>query len=546
MSVVNVQALIQRYNKLKGVRDGHWLAVWREVRRLVYPTVSDFLPEGGERGADNFNPTAVNARSRLAAGMYNWMAPPDQRWFELAPEAEDLADDDEVKAFFGEVTKQIRIAMANSNWPAVLISCLNNLACGLDGVVYCEEGVGGKQLNFRCFDPEELCYSEDAWGKVDTVFREVKMTPRQMAQYFDTLPEKLASLASDEKKMDEKRTLLHAVFPRENRDERLGDNRNMPYADVYIDLETKEIVREGGFQEFPFAVCRFEKAANDTYGRGPGINLLPDIRQLMAMEEAYTLARSHQADPSYIAPDGSILSRNFNRDPGSLVIYKPTMDGGKPEMLPTNPNINTLYADIQEMQKRIEMGFFLDIFDPLGDLRNMTAAEAQIRNEAKMVPFAPIAGNMHNELFRVVLHRVFGILSRSGALPELPEKLLDQPDYKVEFVSKIALSIKKTETLALYEADTIIAAYAQRDPSVLDNFVADDIVRDTFLAHGAAPKWLRPVEERDQLRQERAAAEAQAAQQQALMEGASILGDNLGKMPEPGSPLSEVLNGKGV
>lgn len=544
---MNTQSLITRYSKLKGIRDGHWLAVWREVRRLVYPTVSDFLPEGGERGADCFNPTAVNSRSRLAAGMYNWMAPPDQRWFELVPEDEALAEDDEVKAYFGEVTKQIRLTMANSNWSAALIAALNNLACGLDGVIYCEDGAAsGRQLNFRCFDPEELCYSEDAWGKVDTVFREVKMTTRQMVQYFSDLPEKIAALAADEKRKDDKRVILHAVFPRENRNQKLGDNKNMPYADVYIDLETKAVIQEGGFEEFPFAVCRFEKSANDTYGRGPGINLLPDIRQLMTMEDAYTLARSHQADPSYLAPDGSILSKNFNRDPGSLVIYKPSMGGEKPEMLPTNPNINSLYADIQQMQQRIEKGFFLDIFDPLGDLRDITATEAQIRNEAKMVPFAPIAGNLHNELFRVVLHRVFGILSRSGALPELPDKLLDNPNYKVEFVSKIALSIKKTETLGLYEAETIIAAYAQRDPSVLDNFDADGIVRDTFLAHGAAPKWLRPVEERDQLRAERAQAEAMAQQQQTLMEGASVLGSNLSKAPEPGSPLSEVINGTGV
>ena len=542
---MNAQEIIQRYGKLKSIRDGYWLATWREVRRLVYPTASDFLPEGGERGKDVFNPTAVNSRSRLAAGMYNWMAPPDQRWFELVAEDEELANDDEVKEFFGEVTKNIRLAMANSNWPAVLISCLNNLACGLDGIIYCEEDPR-RGLNFRCFDPEEVCYSEDAWGRVDTVYREVKMTPRQMKQYFNTLPDSIAALAADDKRMDDKRTILHAVFPRSNRDQRLDDNVNMPYADVYIDLESKLLIKEGGYNEFPFAICRFEKAANDTYGRGPGINLLPDIRQLMTMEEAYTLARCHQADPSYIAPDGSILSRNFNKDPGSLVIYKPSMNGEKPEMLPTNPNINTLYADIQEMQQRIEKGFFLDIFDPLGDLKNMTAAEAQIRNEAKMVPFAPIAGNLHNELFRVVLHRVFGILSRSGELPELPEKLLYSPQYKVEFVSKIALSIKKTETLGLYEAETIISTYAQRDPSVLDNFNGDDIVRDTFLAHGAAPKWLRPVEERDQMRQERAAAQAQQAQQEALMSGAQVLGNNIGKTPEPGSLLSEVMNGTGV
>ena len=118
---MDVKGIIERYSSLKSARDGYWLSVWREVRQYVMPTYSDFLTEGGARGQNIYDTTAIEARQRLASGMYNWMAPPDKRWFDLVPQDEELSKDEEVKDYFGEVTKEIAFAMANSNWASVLI-----------------------------------------------------------------------------------------------------------------------------------------------------------------------------------------------------------------------------------------------------------------------------------------------------------------------------------------------------------------------------------------------------------------------------------------
>ena len=60
-----------------------------------------------------------------------------------------------------------------------------------------------------------------------------------------------------------------------------------------------------------------------------------------------------------------------------------------------------------------------------------------------------------------------------GALPEIPEKLLASPGYQVEFVSKIALSIKKIESMGWLQTEAAIASMAQTNPEILDNFDAD-------------------------------------------------------------------------
>ena len=541
--------LILRFGVLKAARDGYWLQVWREVRQYVMPTYSDHLCEGGVRGDLIFDSTAIEARKRLAAGIYNWMAPPDKRWFELVPQEDELAKDEEVKDYFSEVTKRVAFAMANSNWSTVLIQVLNNLACGLDGIVYCEDGGEDALVNFRSFPVETICYSENSKGFVDTVFRETEWTARQILQEFGrdgNIPEKYHQEAGDPQRCDQKHKLLHVVLPRNNRDPRMADNKNMGFADLYIDLESKTIIHESGFEENPFAVCRFDKSDNELYGRGPGLDKLPDIKMLNRMRQAYIVAAEHMAQQSYLVPDGTLLSRDFDQNPGAVIMYKPDVNGSKPEILPQTANLAKMEADIEMERAAIKVGFYWDIFDPLGDLKQITATEAEIRNEGKMIPFAPIAGNLHTELFRVVIHRVLGIIARRGILPPLPAKLRDTPDYKVEFVSKIALSIRKVESLGWLQTEASLANISMMRPEVMQNFDFDEIARSIALSNGCNPKWLYPVKERDEMR---AAAEAAAAQQQQaemLLNGVGAMGNNLSKAPEPGSPLDAVLSGKGV
>lgn len=540
--------IIRRYEALRAKRDGTWLNVWREVRKYVMPTYSDYKTEGGIRGQEIFNTTAIEARARLASGMYNWMAPPDKRWFELVPQDEVLSEDSDVKDYFGEVTRIVAVALANSNWPSVLIQALNNLACGLDAVIYCEDGGDQSVLSFTSFPVETVCYAEDSRGRVDTLFREVEMTSRQLVQEFaeDDLPDKIREEAGNSDKKDTKHKILHGVFPRCEREKDCLDQKNMPFADVYIDMESGKIISEGGFEEYPFAVCRFQKNDNEAYGRGPGLDMLPTIKMANRMSQAYIVGREHQSDPSFLVPDGSLVSKNFNKDPGSVIVYKPNINGSKPEQLPNNTNFNTLFQDIDAIEEKIKVGFFWDIFDPLGDLKQITATEAEIRNEGKLIPFAPIAGNLHNELFRGIIHRAYGICFRRGILPPAPARLAENPDYKVEFVSKIALSIKKLETLGWLQTEAALMNMAQVKPEIIDNFDMDEIARSTALANGCAPNWLVSEEDREKVR----AARAEAAQQQqaadALLAGTSALGSNLGKAPEKGSPLDAVMSNQGV
>ena len=537
----DVNAILKRFSALSGVRDSYWLDLWRQTRRLVMPNDQDDVPEGGTRSADKHIPTTVLARQRLASGIYAWMLDPSKRMIEIVPADRKLKDDSEVKEYFAALTRSVIELLANSNYCSAVIQMLNSCCCGIDGVIFADDPGDDGKLNLRCIPTENCCYTENAEGVVDTLFRELRLSSRQLVEEFGEdghLPDAIRSEADDPARMDSMQDLVHAVYPRRNPGDTL-DKSAMPFADIYILKKERVVIYEGGFIEFPFVVCRFEKSPHESYGRGPGINMLPEIKMLDRMKKSLILSVERVADPDTLIPTTAVSDRKWDRKPGAVHLYEPGAAGLKPEYMiyPAQPErLAKLIADTEDAIKR---GFYWDVFDPLGDLKQITATEAEIRNEGKLVPFSTIVGNIHSDFLAPLVARCVGILARAGKLPDPPEAILADPDYKIEFVSRIALAIRQNEAAAWVRIEAATAGIKQLHPDVEDNVDYDRAFRDIFLAGGANPDWLRSDKERDEIRASRQQAQEQQ-QQLANLSAAADAVPKLATAPDPGSMLDQV------
>ena len=199
----------------------------------------------------------------------------------------------------------------------------------------------------------------------------------------------------------------------------------------------------------------------------------------------------------------SIIDETWNREAGATHIYKVGPNGEKPEYMVYPTNLNSVWNDIKERQQAIRQGFYLDIFDPLGDIKNITATEAEIRNEGKLVPFSTLVGNIHSYFLAPMIHRLIGIMARNFELIDMPEDVANNSQYKIEFVSKIALAIKQSEASNYLRFEAAMQGIFMRHPEVEDNFDTDIIARDIAIATGANPQWLRKERDRDSIREER-------------------------------------------
>src|SRR3990167_7552906 len=123
-----------------------------------------------------------------------------------------------------------------------------------------------------------------------------------------------------DKTPDKKIKVLHAVLPRENFREDALFSRNLPFQDIWIEIEAKHELFEGGFHELPFIVPRWDTSSGEDMGRSPGMIALPDADTLQAMGETILIAGQRAADPPLAVPnDGSFDA--INTFPGGLAYY---------------------------------------------------------------------------------------------------------------------------------------------------------------------------------------------------------------------------------
>jgi len=287
---------------------------------------------------------------------------------------------------------------------------------------------------------------------------------------------------------------------------------------VYINLDDRHIIEEGGFHENPYIAARWMKVAGETYGRGPGLDTLPDTMMLQEVVKTVLKAAQKAVDPPLQVPDDGFINP-VRTVPGGLNFRRPGAD--KIEVFPTSNKLNIGLELIQSIQTRIREGFFIDQLQ-LQQGPQMTATEVLQRTEEKLRLLGPVLGRLQAEMLGPMIQRVFGILARAGRLPEPPPEL-EGVDYEIEYVSPLARAQKQVEANSLLRVFEIGGPILQISPQSADVINGDKTLRwlaDLF----GLPSTLQNSEEAvTQKRQEQAQREQQAAALQAADVGAGAL-----------------------
>src|SRR5690606_7741508 len=96
-----LQQYRRRLTALKRERAG-WLSVWRDIQKFIAPDTGRLdetkRDDGHRRDEKIIDGSATRAWRTLAAGWQSGTSSPSQPWFELAPAAEELAGDPEIRA----------------------------------------------------------------------------------------------------------------------------------------------------------------------------------------------------------------------------------------------------------------------------------------------------------------------------------------------------------------------------------------------------------------------------------------------------------------
>ena len=109
----------------------------------------------------------------------------------------------------------------------------------------------------------------------------------------------------------------------------------------------------------------------ETYGRGPGMEALADIKMLNEMEKTFLKALQKAVDPPLMVPDDGFISP-IRTTPGGINYFRAGMTkDDRIVPMPTPQRVDYAEAKMAKVRQSIQQSFYLDMLRYL-DLRQRT------------------------------------------------------------------------------------------------------------------------------------------------------------------------------
>jgi hypothetical protein len=489
----------------------------------------------------------------LISGICGYSINPNITWLKLGIQDEKLEDRYGVKDWEENSEKTLYQNYNQSNLYAQVPLFVESAATFGHGVMLIDEDIVDQKIRCSTMNPREIFLDTNEYDEVDTVFRVFYLSLENAVAYFglDAMSNEIRTTWRDESTRTKPFRILHAVFKNKNRK---GGNilKGFKYTSVYVDIDNSHILKEGGYNDLPYAVFIWKKIPGKKYGIGPALMAVTDIKLLHLSEESRATVAQLSAHPPMnvpekiqgteeLLPDG----RNYYKDAGQVI--SPVQVGAN---YPITLEVN------RDFEQRIKEWFHVDFFIMLQQqTRQMTATEVVELQGEKAAVLSVMVNNLNYALQKIVKRSV-DILFRQGKMPELPAALREnRTPMKVDFLGVLAQAQKKAhQTSGIMQGIQIMSAMAQMAQAIPQIAKSFDYVnfpvmlKKAFESAGISQLAIREDDEVQQIWQAQAEAQARAAEEQAMMEQQAQIAQNYNKLNEPvkpGSPLAAMTGGGG-
>jgi hypothetical protein len=532
---------VQRLGALRQERS-HFDEQWEEAAARVVPAHKDSflsrgssqITQGQKKTEQQFDATASFACLRFASVMESIATPQGSIWHQLKVIDKTLRRNRAVRLFFDDLSELLynQRYRSSANFVGNSQQVYHSLGAYGNGALFIDQPDKGKGLRYRNIHLGEAYFVENHAGVVDSVYRCYPMTARQIAQhpmFQGRVPEAILEAAKNAQMADKKYDILHVVTPREDRDPERLDGKGKPWASLYILVETKELLREWGFDSFPYAIARYTQASGEVYGRGPAQWALPSIKVLNEQKKT-VLKQGHRiVDPVLLAHDDGNLG-NFSLKAGALNAGGINKDGKR--LIDVLPTGNLAVGDkMMDMEKAvINDAFLITLFQILIDTPQMTATEVLERAREKGMLLAPTAGKLQADWLGPMIEREIDLLARQGLMPPMPSILKDAAaEYRIEYDNPMSRMARAEKAAGFMRALSTAAEYAKMtgDVEPLDHFDFDQAMPAILDINGAPVAWTRTLESVQKRRDGR----AKQAEQQQMVDAAPAMASMVKGMP---------------
>ncbi len=206
-------------------------------------------------------------------------------------------------------------------------------------------------------------------------------------------------------------------------------------------------------------------------------------------------------------PDDGVVLPIITK-PGGLNYYR-AGTGDRIEPFGNDARVDFGFQLIDRVQNSIKQAFFIDQLQ-LVEGPQKTATEVVQRTEENNRLLGPMMGRQESELLKPMIDRLFDIMLKKEIIKQedIPE-VLQGLNLRVKYSSSIAKAQKSQDVNNILKTLESVAAVAQVDPSVLDNFDTNKIARHIAIQMDLPQELMRDLPEIKALREQRAEAQQQ-------------------------------------
>lgn len=529
----------KRLEALKQER-AHYHGLWQEADKYVTPgrlRLSGNAPGGDRKMSAIVDETGYLAHRTLMSGMHSGLTSPARPWFKVAPEDPALREFGPVKTYLFQCEKIMRNVLRQSN----IYNCLH--AGYGDAAQFGQFAmiVVGDARNLRAIPilNGQFWIGTDPWGQVDTLYRNIRMTVKQVVQRFVFRGEKedwsrvsnAVKNLWDRGNYDAWVEIYHAIEPRLGRDRSKKDRQNKPWASNYWEdgRDNDQMLDESGFDFNRILAPRWSAAGEHVYSSmHPGEAALPAIKMLQSEQIAKGKGITKKVDPPLQGPT-ELRTQRISTMPGGITYHDdPTGRAGLRPVYDVNLSIAELMGDIQEVQQRINQIFFADLFraiEHMGGVQPRNNLEMRMRQEEQLLQLGPVIENMNNDLINPLVEIVYHTCEEMELFPEHPRELENAGPLQVENISMLAQAQRAVSTGAIERAVAFAGQIAAIKPDILDKADLDQAFDEYADAIGAPVSIIRSDDAVEKIRAERQQQMEQQTQMQAASQLAPVVKD---------------------
>lgn len=517
-------------------------------RRYKWLITPNQMSRGSPINQHILDSTGTLAARNLASGMMMGCSNPTKPWFKLKINRIDSTQTSPISLWLAECERLLTLIFQESNFYPAMATFYFDLVVFGTGVVIIYEDF---DKVIHCFNP---CFGEyyvDCDGRLrpTILYREFTYTVAQAVNEFgyencsSTLQRLWDAGQRNGAELTRELIIAHAIEPNEDPSVS-GVPASFAFYEVYWEWGGSTspqggsaypagFLRKRGFHEQPQMTVRWDLVSNDPYGRSPGMDALPDVKQLQQEVKRKAQGIDKGVNPPMLA-DIQLKNQPASLLPGGVTYISGLMQGHHPGFASVygnwRPDIKAMSEDLMEIRDRIKRIFFNDLFQTISQYQtrsNVTAVEIDARRAEGLLMLGPVLERVNFEGLDIAIDRVFNIAHRAGILPPAPAEIAGAA-IDIEYVSMLATAQAATAASGIERLLAMVGNVAAIDPAAADNVDIDYGLDKMSSLLNNDPKLIRSPAQLDSIRNKREQQQA-AAQNAELAEkyakGAQVMSD---------------------